>query len=422
MDSLVGKTIDGYEVKAALGPGLNTYKAYDHNLSRWVLIKYVSGEPTVSSMGLPGSWADLRHRAEAVAALRHPNISIIYRFGLLEGGAYSVSEYVPGGSVADLMSPGRPVSWTQALQVTLPISKALVYVHGQGVVHGNIGPATILLARDDWPLLAFDLDMAAVRRSGPGDLELPRPRSEAGYPARPRVTGNPEQTPGNECDVRTDIYCLGIVLYVLLSGRAPAEGRSAIEAEMSGLSELPRLLTAIDPEISAILTPVIETALAQEPNDRYQSMEEFSVALDEANQQLGQRNGAYVQGASESERTIPQIAAHPQPGPNIMLSLTESGRTIFRGDQAELIVGRASRDPDVQKPAVDLTSLGGRFSGVSRRHARLTRKGGQWLVEDFGSVNGTYVNGTKLPPYIMIPVNKGDILRFGQIEMVCGLE
>jgi hypothetical protein len=191
---------------------------------------------------------------------------------------------------------------------------------------------------------------------------------------------------------------------------------------MSGLSELPRLLTAIDPEISAILTPVIETALAQEPNDRYQSMEEFSVALDEANQQLGQRNGAYVQGASESERTIPQIAAHPQPGPNIMLSLTESGRTIFRGDQAELIVGRASRDPDVQKPAVDLTSLGGRFSGVSRRHARLTRKGGQWLVEDFGSVNGTYVNGTKLPPYIMIPVNKGDILRFGQIEMVCGLE
>ena len=426
MDELLGQVVDGYEIKELITTdslGINEvrlYKGYDQALSRTVLIKFVSTEAENWAAG-DETLNELRRRAQALAALRHSNISFLFRFGITTGRAYSIREYVARGSLQEQLEPGVQFSWQWALNIVVPVARALQFAHDRDIVHRNIKPIKILLPADDWPLVTFDVGLTSMLWQRPETQGIPL----HALPMQRFETLNyasPEQIQGTDVDVRTDVYSLGVVLFELLCGQLPFKGATSFDLQMARLTTPPIPLLEANPSASPLLAPILDKALAQKPDDRYQTIRELSAALINAREQLSRRNGV---GQPDTHGHLSSTPAEAAPWPqqaDLVLRLTESRRIIFSGSQTELIVGRASKKGQDPKPTIDLTPLGGQHAGVSRRHARLARQDDQWLVEDFGSVNGTFVNGTRLPPYILTPVNRGDVLCFGQIELECGLE
>lgn len=359
-----------------------------------------------------------RQEAQAIAALRHRNILTIYGYGEDEGWAYIVMEYVPGGSLKDRMKPGQPFTWQQALAIAIPVSHALAFAHSRGVIHRDIKPANILMPEDDWPLLA-DFGLAKMQHSSSPNLTVP------GQVLGTMAYAAPEQIQEGKIDTRVDIYSLGIVLYELLTGKLPFEGETTFDLLMARLTDPPIPLLQANPDLSPLFVPIIDKALAAEPSQRYQSMEEFSRALMEVRYEL---SGSFVtkpppaktQPERKGQTSVVNTTALPNlQDPTVRLKLATSGEEFLIANRTELIIGRAHKDII---PDLDLGPFGGSKAGVSRRHSRLLRQNDKWFVEDLDSTNHTYLNGLKLTPYQMAPVKNGDVIRCGQIELKFELE
>ena len=201
MDDLTGRSFDGYKLIELVdtdGP-VSIYKGFDDKLSRWVTVKAVpieAGE-SMTEDDLPTSF---RRQIQAIAALRHRNISIIHRYGVVDGWLYFIMEHVSGGSLKDRMGPYKPFTWEQALTIIIPISQALAFAHNRSILHRDITPANILMSQDDWPLLAADFGLTKMGHSA-GDLTMPGPvLGTMTYAAAP------EEIRGKEIDARANIY------------------------------------------------------------------------------------------------------------------------------------------------------------------------------------------------------------------------
>ncbi len=409
MEDLIGRTFGGYELTEHVGAGgvASIYKGFDERLSRWVAIKVVpiqaSGGATEETL-----LARFRLEAQAIAALRHRNILTIYGYGEEEGWAYIVMEYVPGGSLADRIEPGVPFTWEQALTISIPVSQALAFAHEHNIIHRDIKPANILMPQDDWPLLA-DFGLAKMEHSTRPNLTMP------GQVLGTMAYAAPEQIQEGEIDARIDIYSLAIVLYELLAGKLPFQGETSFDFLMARLTEPPLPLLEANPNVPPVFVPILDKALAQDPVDRFQTMVDFSQDLTEARYQLSR--SAYRQPGIHEPISI--TGTQELQKTKATLKLTTSGQQILTSNQEELVVGRAHKN---NIPDIDLGPHGGTKAGVSRRHSRLLRENNEWFVEDLGSTNGTFVNGAKIPPNKKTAVKKGDVLRFGQIELEFTLE
>ena len=416
MEDLIGRNFGGYELKELVGTGgmASIYKGFDKNLSRWVAIKVV---PILASGGAEERvLARFRQEAQAIAALRHRNILTIYGYGEdKEGGwAYIVMEYVPGGSLKDLIKPNEPFSWQQALIVIIPVSQALAFAHKQGIIHRDIKPANILMPQEDWPLLA-DFGLAKMQHSATPNLTMP------GQVLGTMAYAAPEQIQESMViDARADIYSLGIVLYELLTNKLPFQGQTSFDFLMARLTDPPIPLLKANPQVPDVFVPIIDKALAQHPDDRYQSMEEFSRALLEARYEL---SGSFTtqppppRARPKSEEKTSIIGTNELKDlqeVKIRLKIPGSNKEIATASRKELIIGRAHKET---KPDIDLGPFGGSQAGVSRQHSRLIRRDDAWSVEDLGSTNGTFVNGVKVAPHELKAIKNGDLIRCGQIEL-----
>jgi len=408
MEDLIGRTFGGYELKEHVGAGgvASIYKGFDERLSRWVAIKVVPIQ-VAGGLNEETMLARFRLEAQAIAALRHRNILTIYGYGEEEGWAYIVMEYVPGGSLADRIKSGEPFTWEQALTIIIPVSQALAFAHDHNIIHRDIKPANILMPQDDWPLLA-DFGLAKMEHSARPNLTMP------GQVLGTMAYAAPEQIQEGEIDARIDIYSVAIVLYELLAGRLPFEGETSFDFLMARLTDPPLPILPANPKVPAAFGPILDKALAQDPNDRYQSMVDFSQDLIEVRYQLSR--SAYQDNAHEPTSVM---GTQELKQTKAVLKLTANGQQLPTSNQEVLVVGRAHKS---SVPDIDLAPHGGTKAGVSRRHSRLLREDNKWYVEDLDSTNGTFVNGTKIEPHKKVAINKGDVLRFGQIELEFGLE
>jgi serine/threonine protein kinase len=412
MQDLIGRTFGGFELKELIGTGgvASIYKGYDPRLARWVAVKVISMQVT-GGEAEETMLARFRLEAQAIAALRHRNILTIYGYGEEEGWAYIIMEYVPGGSLKDRIDSGKPFNWEQALTIVIPVSQALAFAHDHNIIHRDIKPANILLPQEDWPLLA-DFGLAKMQQSARPNLTMP------GQVLGTMAYAAPEQIQEGEIDARIDIYSLGIVLYELLSGKLPFEGETVFDFLMARLTEPPRPILEANPDVPPIFGPILEKALAQNPNDRYQTMVEFAQDLIEARYKLNRSPALYSQ-EEKAQKVTTVMSPEELKETKVSLKLTENGQQIAVNSKPELIVGRTHKG---QAPDIDLGPYGGTQAGVSRRHSRLLRREGQWFVEDLGSTNGTFINGVKLPANQATALKRGDKLRFGQIEVQFELE
>jgi len=298
------------------------------------------------------------------------------------------------------------MEWPDAATLIIPVGRALAYAHSQNIVHRDVKPANVLLARPDWPLLAdFGLVKLIGRQRG-----ITRPGVSIGTPAY----FSPEQAAGEDVDHRTDIYGLGIVLYELLTGRLPFEANSPIEMMLQRLRDQPIPPRRFNPRIQPQLEAIVLRALARDPAARYPTMEALVQDLSRVPGATGRVGQPPPQASAPASATARLGALSPIAGPRLIV--TGTGAVLPLPQQSEVLVGRD--DPQVPKPDVDLGPHGGGQAGVSRRHARFVRAPEGWLLEDLRSTNGTFLNGASVLPEQPVQVRTGDIIRCGQLTLL----
>jgi serine/threonine protein kinase len=404
MENLTGQYFGAYKLDKRVGTGgvASIYKAFDEPLARWVALKVIPIQTEMSGSAGETLLARFRQEAQAIAQLRHSNIVTIYDYGEAKEWAYIVMEYVPAGSLKDRLQPKTPLDWQQTLNVVIPVARALAFAHEQGIIHRDIKPANILLPTADWPLLA-DFGLVKMQRSTLVELTAP------GQVMGTMAYAAPEQMQAGQIDARADVYALGIVLYELLTGHLPFQGETAFELLMARLTDPPIPLLHANPEVSPWFAPVIEKALAQDPDDRYRSMEDLVCELMKIREALSMTN--------EKSAVIKELAVLDQV--TVRLKVEGTGQDILTAGRTEVVIGRAHK---AGTPDIDLGPYGGSQAGVSRCHNRLLRQDDGWFVEDLGSANGTFVNGVRVAPQRRVALKKGDIIRCGRIKLKFGTE
>lgn len=280
----VGTTVAHYDVVGRLGAGGmgEVYLARDRKLGRLVALKT-----------LPRALADHPRRLErfelearAASALNHPGVAAIYELGEYDGLHVIVMEYIEGRPLADLVREG-PLPIDRAITIALQIARALTAAHRLGITHRDIKPANVMVtAAGDVKVLDFGL--AKVTAAGLVDPEQDGARVPFDLPADTQpglIVGtihymSPEQALGEPIDHRTDLFSLGVVLYQLLTGRVPFEGRSSTAAIDALLHREPVPASAIRTGVAPDVDQVLACALAKPADARYQTAEALAGDLE----------------------------------------------------------------------------------------------------------------------------------------------
>jgi serine/threonine-protein kinase len=265
-DTLINTLFDGrYRIVRKLGSGgmANVYLAEDEDLGRRVAIKILNERYANDDLFIER----FRREAKSAAALSHPNIVSVYDRGEAEGTYYIAMEVIEGRSLKELIMTRGPLPIPQALAYSHEILEALRFAHRHGIIHRDIKPHNILIGER---LKVTDFGIA---RAGASQM------TEAGSIMGTAQYLSPEQARGAPVTASSDLYSVGIVLYEMLTGKVPFTGDSAIEIAMKHLNEAPKPPSKIRPEIPDALDQVVLRALSKNPEDRYQTAEEFSEDL-----------------------------------------------------------------------------------------------------------------------------------------------
>jgi len=262
-DPLISKTLGGrYRIDAFLAEGGfgRVYRGYDPELDRPVAVKVAKAAAVASP--------DLLQEARRVAKLRHPGIVPIHDVGHDEGVWFFVSDLMEGQTLADLSQKPTPA---EAANLVAQVADALHYAHEQGFVHRDIKPSNILLDNQGRPQIT-DFGIA-VTGEEIADRRTPR-SGTLPYMA-------PEQLAGEVQLIgpRTDVYALGVVLYELLTGRGPYQGRTPTTMKEQILFRSPAAPRTIDGKIPPDLDAICLRCLAKHPADRFGSAAALAEAL-----------------------------------------------------------------------------------------------------------------------------------------------
>jgi len=293
-----GTLLGPYEIVSAIGAGGmgEVYKARDTRLDRIVAIKV-----------LPPHWAetpDMRQRfereAQTIASLNHPHICTLHDVGRAPsttpgqgastGGEqvdFLVMEYLEGETLAQRLERG-PLSIDEALQVAIEIADALDKAHRQGVVHRDLKPGNIFLARSgssDPPVAKLlDFGLAKLNPASAAAYTASTPPAGTNLTSPGALLGtlqymSPEQLEGSDADPRTDIFAFGLVLHEMITGRKTFEGKSRVMLMSAIATAEPQPLTSTQPAATPALEHVVSTCLAKDPSERWQSARDLLAAL-----------------------------------------------------------------------------------------------------------------------------------------------
>lgn len=271
---MVGKTLRNYRIVEKLGAGgqAAVYKATDSKLGRSVVIKVLPPELTVKEANLKR----FEREARLASSLDHPNICTIFDLDEVEGIHFIAMQYVEGRNVRQLVA-GRPLELKSALLIALQVADALAAAHARGVIHRDIKSGNVMVTPSgqvkvlDFGLAKL-LDDVEASATGIHRTEL----TEVGVPYGTATYAAPEQARGDRVDKRADIFSTGVLLYEMLTGTWPFRGKTSIDVRHAVLHDAPRPLSEMRPgPIHSRLQQILDRALAKEPRDRYQKMEDL---------------------------------------------------------------------------------------------------------------------------------------------------
>ncbi len=265
----VGRLVGGrYRLGEVIGVGgmATVHRAFDTKLDRWVAIKLLRREviedPDIA----------MRFRREALAAtvLRHPNIVACLETGTDHGQPFLVMELIEGEDLAARLRRGGRLVPAEVARIGLDVARALGVAHVRGIVHRDVKPGNILLARDGRAMVT---DFGIARLAADAEGAVP------GTTLGSVHYFSPEQATGATTTPASDVYSLGLVLFESLTGRRAWGGGTTAAiaaARIGGAAPSPR---AIRPEIPAALDVIVVRALDPDPAGRYANGSAMAAAL-----------------------------------------------------------------------------------------------------------------------------------------------
>ena len=264
------------------------YRARDARLDRSVAIKVLASH-LVSSPELKQRFD---REARALSALNHPHICQIFDVGSQNGTDYLVMEFLEGETLADRIRKG-PLPLADVLRIGAEIADALQRAHRAGIVHRDLKPGNIMLTKSGAKLMDFGLakpsSLGKTSESGAGPVLSAAMTVTAASPVTPLTSAgtiigtiqymSPEQIAGQEADARSDIFCLGCILYEMLTGKRAFEGKSQISVASAILEKDPDPIAKFQPLTPPALEHVVQTCLAKTPDCRWQSASDIANEL-----------------------------------------------------------------------------------------------------------------------------------------------
>ncbi|MBI2214336.1 MAG: protein kinase [Acidobacteria bacterium] len=280
-----GTLLGPYEIVAPIGAGGmgEVYRARDTRLDRQVAVKLLPSHLSSSSD------FKLRFEREArvISSFNHPNICTLHDVGEKDGLGFLVMEYCEGESLASRLARG-PLPLEQVLRIGTEIASALDRAHHGGIVHRDLKPGNIMLTKGGAKLLDFGLAKPSVaigsgaHPSGPSLMD--GATEQKPLTAEGAIVGTfqymaPEQLEGSDADARSDIFAFGAILYEMTTGRRAFEGKTKASLIASILDRQPQPISEIQPLAPPALERVIRTAMAKDPDDRWQTAHDLLLEL-----------------------------------------------------------------------------------------------------------------------------------------------
>jgi serine/threonine protein kinase len=260
---VLGDTLGNrYLLSGLLGTGgmAQVFLARDRMLGRDLALKVLKEHYAKDERFVGRFWRE----AQSAAALNHPNVVQIYDQGRAEDGRYYIAmEYVPGGSLEDLLILRRgPLDPSEAARLASQVAEALDAAHRRGIVHRDIKPQNVLIDEaGDAKVADFGIALAASRTSTSGTNIL------LGTPSYM----SPEQAMGERVGPESDLYSLGIVLYEMLTGTVPFAAEGALATAMKHLTEPPLSPRTRNASVPEGMEALMMRLLSKDPEDRYPS-------------------------------------------------------------------------------------------------------------------------------------------------------
>ncbi|MEO7432991.1 MAG: serine/threonine-protein kinase, partial [Dokdonella sp.] len=270
--------IPGYRIVRRLGVGgmATVYLAVQESLKRPVAVKVLATERAPSDELAQR----FEHEARTIARLDHPHIVSIYDVGRTSNGQiYYTMPYFPNGDLSMRNLRDQP---RRVLEIMRALTEALACAHDKGIVHRDVKPENVLFDKQDRPQLA-DFGIALSHSHQPRMTREGATIGSSGYMS-------PEQARGQPLDGRSDFYSLGVVCYELLTGERPFQGADALAVALAHIEKpVPRL-----PVTRRLWQPLVDRALAKQPDARFQSAEELlaAIAVVERRLKMRRRRGA----------------------------------------------------------------------------------------------------------------------------------
>jgi serine/threonine-protein kinase len=279
LENLVGFTLDGrYRLDSLIGMGGmgDVYRATHVHLDTEFAVKLLKPELVANQTAIK------RFRLEAKAAgrIHHPNAIRVTDFGVTpERIVYLVMEIVKGHSLRDLMAQEGPLSHIRTINLVRQVCGAVDAAHRGGVIHRDLKPDNILIEKINniERVKVLDFGIAKLRETNPDNF-----LTQAGTIIGTPQYMSPEQCQGKELDPRSDIYSIGIILYEMLAGKVPFDGKSAIEVVVHQLHDPPQPLHELAPEVPVSITQIVMRSLEKDPDQRPASATELSDELKRA--------------------------------------------------------------------------------------------------------------------------------------------
>lgn len=270
---MIGAKLGNYRILEKIGAGGQgtVYKATDTRLGRAVVIKVLPPELTVKEANLKR----FEREARLASALDHPNICTIFDLNDIEGVHFIAMQFVEGKNVRDLVN-GRPLDLRSALTITIQVADALAAAHARGIIHRDIKAGNVMVTPSGQvKILDFGLAKLMDESASLGGIHH-TDLTEVGIPYGTATYAAPEQARGERVDARADIFSTGVLLYEMLTGIWPFQGKTSIDVRHSVLHDEPLPLNearpgGAPPQLQAIL----DRTLAKDPKQRYQKVGEL---------------------------------------------------------------------------------------------------------------------------------------------------
>ena len=456
-DPLVGTVLGQYRIERVIGKGgmATVYQSTQVAVNRTVAIKVLPS----TFMHDETFMTRFRQEAEVAAQLEHIHILPVYDFGEHDGIPYIVMRYLDGGTLRERTQQG-PLDPLTTLNIIRQVAQALDYAHSRNVIHRDLKPSNIMLDSNDNAFLT-DFGTAKLR-------DRSAQLTGSGIVGTPAYMA-PEQSMPGPLSPSVDVYALGVTLFEMITGNVPYSADTPIVQILMHIQHPVPSLHEYNPSIPDVVDEVVKTAMAKKPEERYLTAVELAEALAQAIRVSGGWSIGGEEGVEKrlQEEIIPLDTGRGTPHPNNISDAKTDRVEGTTGDEQSAAGGEAQPviSPVQDHKSYDLDGLSGSTEGQpasahgkpvlqtqdgkvfelpssntligrsderrgifvdieltdldikkrsSRSHARILERDGEYIVWDLHSMNGTFVNGQRLPEGGRMEIRPGDAIQFGK--------